>query len=383
VLDIREKIAVDEQRESEATPVLGRMWYRSDGYVLEDGMLCLKPGASLEAYDPWEAWRSSPDEKRPYKSLLRIVQRIETIGLRSAPHLRPRQGQLLEQWVRHNGLLGILPHETLEVTMGTRWMDEQRTHLQPASEPAGISVLVPVQRRSERAPFGWRRSFPRPAYAREVDPALEGELVSAERLGADWLPVEALYRRLPEGKLERRPLNQHWHGFFPQVPDEQAETYAYPGPGTPEFWQSYSEGLGLFVGMAKYLAGIVQALEPLQQGEALDEQQKTIAWRGLSRLNAFAAAVQPAATLSEKNRVRIAWSSPSLLGCFAVMLLSDLAAGQLIRACPNCGVFFLSGNRKAIYCSSSCRYAYQKRQWRSGQAKQGMGRPDADGTEGV
>lgn len=366
---------MNQQGEPEATPILGRLWYRSSGYVLEKGMLRLRAGATLESYDPWEAWRSSPDEERPYKSLLRLVQKLEMGGTRHEPQLATHQKQLLEQWVRRNGLLGILPHETLEVTLAPRWLDERELHFSEEDEPTGVRVFVPVQRRSERTALGWQRSFPRPAYAREVDPGAAGKLVSEERLGAAWLSVEALYRRLPEGKLERRPLREHWHGFFPAVPRDEADTYAYPNVGSDEFWPSYAEPLGSFVRTARSLAEVVQALEHLH-AVPFDDDEETIAWRGIRRLNAYAAAVQPVGIISTERKVRAAWSSPSLLGCFAVMLLSDLAAGQLIRSCPNCGVFFLSGNRRVIYCSSSCRYAYQKRQWRAGQRSR---KPDEDG----
>jgi hypothetical protein len=361
---------MDEQRESKASLVLGRTWQRSDGYVLEDGMLRLKPGAALESYDPWEAWRSSPDEQRPYKSLLRLAQKLEIGGTRFEPRLAAHQQQLLEQWVRRNGLLGILPHETLEVTQAPRWVDERELASDSGTDPSGVSVLVPVQRRSERTALGWQRSFPRPAYAREVDPESAGKLVSEERLGAAWLPVEALYRRLPEGRLERRPLSEHWHAFFVEVPRNERETHAYPDIGSDQFWPSYGEPLGSFVETARSLAEAVRALEQLQRGAELDDEQEMIAWRAIRRINAYAAAVSPVGLPASEGVLRVAWSSPSLLGCFAVMLLSDLAAGQLIRSCPNCGVFFLSGNRKAIYCSSSCRYAYQKRQWRAGRAEQ-------------
>jgi hypothetical protein len=117
--------------------------------------------------------------------------------------------------------------------------------------------------------------------------------------------------------------------------------------------------------------------EQLQLGMPLDDDQATIARRAIARINAYAAAVSPVAVRSSEGALRPAWSSPSLLGCFAVMLFSDLSAGQLIRSCPNCGTFFLSGNRRVIYCSSSCRYAYQKRQWRAGQRNR---KPDEDDT---
>ena len=339
-------------------------------------MLRLKPGATLEAYDPWDVWRDSVDEERPYKSLLRLVQRLDIKEPRFAPQLLGKQKQLLEQWVRRNGLLGILPHETLEVTLAPRWVEERSigAHSYSVGDPAGVRVLVAAQRHYERDPGGWRSRYLRPAYAREFDPALEGQLVSEERLGAPWFAVETLCRRLPASRLERQPLHEHWHHFFPDVAREEAESYPYPSLGSEAFWSSYGEPLMSFVRAAQSLADVLQAFEVVRRSERdkdgdLAEDEAQIAWRAMRRLNDYLVGVTPAAGLRSNGSVAAQWSTPSLLGSYAVMLLSDLAAGQLVRSCPNCGVFFLSKNPRTSYCSSSCRYAYQKRHWRQAQGR--------------
>lgn len=72
--------------------------------------------------------------------------------------------------------------------------------------------------------------------------------------------------------------------------------------------------------------------------------------------------------LSETDEFFVGWASPSLLGIYALMLLNDLSAGHQVKRCPNCEVFFLAKNPRARYCSSTCRHAQQKREWRKGKA---------------
>ena len=79
--------------------------------------------------------------------------------------------------------------------------------------------------------------------------------------------------------------------------------------------------------------------------------------------------VDLAGALSEDDELIVGWSSPSLLGMYALMLLNDRKAGHEVKRCPNCAVFFLAKNSRARYCSSTCRHAQQKREWRKAKAQ--------------
>jgi hypothetical protein len=367
--------AAEPAGEAQLGLLSGVRWLRSSGYHIEAGLIRLEPGAPLELYDPWEAWRAAADEERPYKRLLRLAQQLQPPRLQVLPR---RQQQQLESWVRENGLLGILPHETLEATMAARWVDEQRFWGSGPVLGAGSERrFVPAQRQqlweNGRWPVYWRRV----GAAHTSDPAREGELVAAEDLGGAGLPLEVLRRRVIDAGLERCPLAEHYQGFFPQVPRAEAWTHAYPGVDTEPFWRGYAESAFQFVATARYLAAPLEGLERLRAGQ-LSERERTLIGRALTRISAIASVVDFAGALGQGDEFIVGWSAPSLLGMYALMLLTDLKAGHLVKRCPNCEVFFLARNPRARYCSSTCRHAQQKREWRKAKAqRQGAGEADA------
>jgi len=370
----------DEIEQQHPEMVRGITWYRSAGYHVQDGMIRLKPGATLEPYDPWEEWRSAADEDRPYKRLLRLAQQLH--AKRFGAPLPRRERQLLEQWVRRNGLLGILRHETLEVTLAPRWRDEDEGRpTPPPGVPVGARTFMPVQRRYQARGDGWMIRLERPCRVRASDPALEGQLATAKQMGVDWLPCEVLRRRLPDAELERVPLGEHYRQYFPDVPRAEARTYPYPSFGSREFWPSYGESVSSFLAAARYLAAPLEALDRLHGRVEIDSDEQALAWRAFARVNAIASVAQLSGGLMEGGGFGVGWWSPSLLGTFAIMLLNDLSAGHQVKRCPNCGVFFVSKNRRARYCSSTCRYALQKREWRKAEAEKRRGdRDTSDGT---
>jgi hypothetical protein len=358
-----------QQPEGQLEPLGGGRWLRSSGYHIEHGMIRLAAGAELELYDPWEQWRTSSDEERPYKRLLRLAQQLHPPRRFAA--LPRRQERLLEEWVQRNGLLGILPHETLEASFAPRWVDERKR----ADESPSLAA---VQRRLVRLEGQWQIERLRVAQERSDDPALEGELVSAELLDDSVCSLEVLRRDVRDGRLERRPLGQQFGGHFPEVPDSEAGSYAYAGFDTESFWRGYGESARQFVQVARYLADPLAALDRLQR-KRLSQDDRELILRALGRISAIAAVVEPAAGLSASDEFIVGWQSPSLLGMQAYMLLSDLKAGHQVKRCPNCEAFFLAKNPRTRYCSATCRYAEQKRAWRKAR---GAGRTRAEAGEG-
>ena len=361
-----------EQRQEARLDLLGGgRWVRSQGYYIEAGMIRLAPDAELEVYDPWEEWRTAVDEERPYKRLLRLSQQLHPPRMYGP--LPRREQQQLEKWVQENGLLGILPHETLEATMAPRWVDEQEFAGADESSTGGARSFIAVQRQQLCKAQHWPVYLRRIGEARTSDPALEGELVPADQLGGAGLPVDVLRRRVQDASIERRSLEKHYHEFFPEVPREEAWTYDYPGVDSDRFWRSYSESARLLVGTARYLAAPLAGLARMR-GEELSDDDSTLIWQALQRINAMASVVDLAGALSETDEFFVGWASPSLLGMYALMLLNDLSAGHQVKRCPNCEIFFLAKNPRARYCSSTCRHAQQKRVWRKAKAtKRGLG----------
>jgi Family of unknown function (DUF6076) len=355
-----------EQAEATLDLVGGSRWLRSSGYYIENGLIRLRPGAELEIYDPWEAWRTAADEDRPYKRLLRLAQQLHPPRLNGP--LPQRQQRQLETWVQENGLLGILPHETIEAHFAPRWVHERReTRDMPPSSDDEL-ILVAEQRHQlpfEEGAYVQRRHVGK---VRSSDRTLEGQLVDLERLAGAERPIEALCRRLPEGKLERRTIGEHYHEFFPDVPGTAAHTFAYPGFDTDEFWRGYAESTWRLIHVAAYLAAPLNALDRLQHATLSDEDEMMIQ-RALHRIGSIAAVADMWGALGEDDQLTVGWASPSLLGMYALMLLSDLKAGHAVKRCPNCETLFLAKNLRAIYCSSTCRHAQQKREWRKSVAE--------------
>jgi hypothetical protein len=365
-----------EQAEARLDLVGGSRWLRSSGYYIECGMIRLRPGAELEIYDPWEEWREAADEDRPYKRLLRLAQQLHPPRLYGP--LPKREQQLLEKWVQENGLLGILPHETIEAHFAPRWVDAQEFE---DKRPPGASAersFVAAQREQLWTGLHWPVYLKRLGEVRSAAPDLEGKPVSPKELGGAGLPTEVLRRRVQDARMERRSLADHYHGFFPDVPQAEASTYAYPGADTDGFWRGYAESAWQFVHAARYLAAPLEAL-PRMHGSRLDDDDRILIQRALERIDAIASVVDYAGVLTNENELMVGMSSPSLLGMYAFMLLTDLKARHEVKRCPNCEALFLAKNRRARYCSSTCRHAQQKREWRKARAAK---REDSEASTG-
>jgi hypothetical protein len=346
----------------------GRLWLRSKGYRLEAGTIRLAPDAELELYDPWQEWASAADEERPYKRLLRLVQQLNPPRF-NLPLPRRKQA-LLERWVQKNGLLGILPHETLEATMAPRWVDERQ--FMPVYEPStpGVRSFVAAQRQRRWLPQArrWQDSTSRVGQARMSDPDREGELVPDKEVSGDRLPVEVRCRRLQDGSIQPRPLGEYYHGFFPDVPPAEAATYDYPSVETERFWRGYAESARQFVETGRFLSAALEGLARVRAGQLGEDELGPIR-AALEPLNAIASVANLSGSLPEVDGFAVGWSSPSLLGMYGLMLLEDLKAGQQVQRCANCDVYFLAKNPRALYCSTTCRNAQQKRQWRKARTE--------------
>ena len=84
-------------------------WWRFDRYTVANGWIAPAPGARLERYDPWEAYRASRERNEgstPYQTLFTLLQKLNFDKER---RLKPEGERALEQWCGRNGLLGILP----------------------------------------------------------------------------------------------------------------------------------------------------------------------------------------------------------------------------------------------------------------------------------
>ena len=126
-------------------------------------------------------------------------------------------------------------------------------------------------------------------------------------------------------------FGQSWSTFFPSIPRKQVETYLYPIPLSPPFWEIYSERVSDFL-MGVY--ALRDALVSLNESASqFDDQQF---WQGHTLLNNLVSSSSMVITRASDGSYRQEWRVASLLGCFAMMALQDLTQQREVLRCENC-----------------------------------------------
>jgi hypothetical protein len=232
---------------------------------------------------------------------------------------------------------------------------------------------VPWQRQFFRVNQEWVKTNRLGVRAGTVPRGAAGQwkdkLVPPQELPEEWPKPEVLLQDLTTGGWKREPLAKTWARFFPDVPPSERETYAYPLPGTAEFWRLYAEPVYQFVEVATLLLSAIQGLGRLAEKDHTPEI-KSEADRAIWALNTLISPTGPAADLSSGNQIEQRWYSPSLLGAFAMMALRDLSEQRWPRICDNCDKLFVTKAYQGRYCTDRCRYAAQKRRYRQRQKRQ-------------
>jgi hypothetical protein len=327
-------------------------WWRWTRYEIRDSFIRPARGAQLQIYDPWQVWlktrplaRSSSEQKlgeTPYQSLLALLAELEyrqpgempldlkpgEVDLVTASLTAESEAKLLG-WCADYGLLGVLPHRALQVTLA------EQTGIQLQYTKFGAGWIV-----TERKP-----------------PVTTGALIQ---------PLRGI-------SLVAEPLSATWSCFFPDVPPHQRDIFGYPEPLSEEFWKLYAEPV------AHFLSGM-HALQELHQAIRLF-QARSPAQRELANLQAVLAGgsqllaqglvggVGMALQWNPSSRsVHQKFVGSSLLASLAMMMVNDLSYGRALR-CPRCGRAFVSGAYQARYCSVGCRWVVQKREVRRSRAR--------------
>ena len=349
---------------------LSRLWWRFSAYTVSNRPLpTIHPTATakLLPYDPWEADRAARSEdKRPYKQLLRLAQQADFSATRfDVPR---RQRQRLEQWVHHNGLLGILPHETLEYRTAPHWHETPIEEELAAPAKRGVRHLAPFQLQVRRAAGGWRVTYHCVGAEQPLRTARRGEPVDPAFVNRSAVPAATTFRTWPGGELEQQPLGRRFQTFFGGDSLRAVDEREYSSPSKVAFWKDYGEPVGLLLRYGRQLANALAAFEVSPRTEPWQEFN---AMGALGQINDAAFAASLAGWLDDAGVVRLEWSATSLLGCFAIMMLQDLAGGQRAMRCPVCGGIFLSSAHQAKFCSTTCRYTHHKREQRRRDAEEG------------
>jgi len=322
-------------------------WWRWSRYAIRDGYIRPAVGARLETYDPQDIWLStrplakSSNQRRsgepPYQSLLRLLKELEyrrpadepldftpaEVDLLLAPLTDESETKLLE-WCAQYGLLGILLHRSLQVTLAAR-------------------AVVQIQ--YTRVGAGWTTT--------EIPTMTQQPVATSSAI------IQPLHGAGPVVES----LGTTWARFFPDVPSLQREVFDYPMPLTEEFWRSYAEPVADFLSGMRALRGLHEAIRIFQS-----ESRKA---RHFSKLSdaltprhlvaeGLLAGISQAVQWNRNRRIQMKWVSSSLLASLASMMLQDLTYGRALL-CAACGQPFVSGAYQARFCSMRCRWAEQKR----------------------
>lgn len=411
---------------SDVLSVPGRKWWRFDRYEISNGFIRPAAGARLESYEPWEQYRQSKQTthehgKRkaaaPYRSLIDICNNIKVVP-RAHGHSAPSQSlpvstprglegslyglaaeseSIITTWCAENGLLGILTHHACMVALATRWrplssekaeqinrLARDQSRLEAAlgrsptlSPPLRAGQLVPTRSVYVRTASGWVAApHVGTGHTAETDRIQEGEVVDQSIAGRYWDAPHALIRDYVTREYRLEALTESWSHFFPDVPEAERATRAYPLPLSAEFWHQYAEPVFPFVFYGRRLGELLRDIagaRPLNKNPLAEQWSTPLAAKAI--LNELAEPVSLALGFRLDGTCEQGWSSPSLLGFLTMMALLDLTEGWRARECAACSRQFLVGpSSRERYCSKTCRWNAQKRRYRQRLQKRPAGR---------
>ena len=158
---------------------------------------------------------------------------------------------------------------------------------------------------------------------------------------------------------EYASLGDSWGRFFPTVAESE-----YPMPLTRRFWQHYREPVQEFLAAALRLGESAQVLANYDPSEDLGKPEEHQRIRHLETLCASATPILENRNGEWEQR----WSTGSLLGSFAVMVMED-AASNALRVCEACGLVYGSTVSSSKWCSNTCARRIQTRRARANAKK--------------
>ena len=344
-------------------------WVRFSSYRIVNGYIRPAKDARLEQYSPWTLYRrpAASDEvaEAPHRALLEMIPRLDRLTIPDSTQ------ELILDWCRRYGLLGILHQDTHMAVLAPRWRGSMPGML--VHNEANVRLLQPVARRLIRNPRGWGDRSETGSRLYASDQLDDGELVrQGQPLPAQWQEHGWDHpwslRRASGGEWLRQPLASTWGRFFPDVPEPERETYDYPVPGSPEFWRLYAEPVEEFLQNAATLHRTLNTFQILTSGPPADEPRvdPTSAHQAVAQLDSLFSGVHPILHFASDGSAHLQWNGASLLGSIAMMAVQDLLAGSRMLVCANtpCGELFLAHKYQAKFCSDRCRRTAQKRAYR-------------------
>lgn len=331
---------------------LTNLWRRHSEYCLDREWIRPAANARLIPYDPW----APAEGERGFQSFLGLANVLHRYG-----HDDEKFPGLVLDWCNEHGLLGLLPHQTIQAFLAPRW------------RPYGESLLAEVETHY-RSSDGWvsaSASVGKSRFSRRMAPAgLEGKLCEDVELSPGEFSSCVIYRELPWDYLKQYTvrigaLGDIWWRYFPDVPEPEKNSFEYPQPCSEDFWSIYGEPWDRFV---QTLAIFRDAFEshredlkatprtPLKLTHPYFVHRKKM----LSEL----AGPIGLGLDEDKDGRRLRWRAPSLLSLLAIQALYALDGNVEVRSCSICGVNFPTSKESQKYCSVRCRHTGQKRDQR-------------------
>jgi len=209
---------------------------------------------------------------------------------------------------------------------------------------------------------GWRwEAFERVAENLTADASRRNDIIEDEGVAARFPRVGVMIRGLIVPDYEFQPFGLSWARFFPSVATAAAETFHYPPPLSPEFWQIYSEPVNEFLAAAAALQRVFKVLSVgVDLGNLASQQPEQIAG-ALQILQHLISPASPMPVISKDGFIQERMSMPSLLCALSLMMLQDLAGYRRLFRCKVCGKPAVAGSSKTRNCSEKCRDLGKKR----------------------
>ena len=338
-------------------------WWRCAQYELRGDYICPWPGADVTPYDPWAAFQSKKgkrlDRQPPYESLMLLA---DTIPRDVSLPLPPDAEKSLLHWCRDHGLLGILMHRTLAVTLWPQW-----GHRTSWGNISMNDQPHPIINRYVRAPNGWLWNVEHVAGVVSETEAEIGLPVPEELWPSRLAPPTAIVSDLLGLECGEEPLDRTWSSYFPGIDPSEAMTFNYPIPLQDKFWALYAEPVHEFIEVAHVLRDAALTLGQWKDRRFEGKEFKLEVQASAHWLAILSGTVSPVIAARKDGKLTEHWVSTSLLAALAMMAHLDLTGRHRVIRCANlnCGHLFVQAAYQAEYCSLKCREAAQKRRYRA------------------
>ncbi len=254
-------------------------------------------------------------------------------------------------WCSRFGLLGILPHSALSISLPVTITSSTWNIARDGVEKEHVRMNGKWITR-DRDAFTHAEMTRLVAEAKGLrTESTRGRCISKSGKHSNGNVTVLFKDEILPGLRGSVPLANLLPRFFPG--SEENDEFACPRPLTGEFWQIYTERWGDF---RLTLLAFLEALGPvpshLESGN-------------LTALERFLEPAGVSLGFDSEGRVQEQWVCPSLLSSFARMFLQDILEGSRILVCDSCGRPVVTSAYQGRYCSQQCGWRHRKRRART------------------